>query len=229
MKKEIENLQKQREIMFNSETMKMIYSDYLDKLDKIYIKSEELNKIFSIIRKEKNNIVQINNVYQRIDIKRVSDPTIRNACIKMLEAQKLCKERTSTINNQIEIFNNLQIKVIDIVEKLCEKIINDTMNEDYIDYSSIIDMVEFISSNIPGISQYMNIITTLKTLLDVRDKLNNSTQKYETLTNIDNELFKLEEKIKVLNTFIDYLESIIDIFNKNNFIANQDINSYSIM
>lgn len=223
IKKDIENLQKQGETMFNSETMKIVYNNYLDKLKKNCNKIEELNKIFSNIREEQKSsqveIVQTDDINLTIDINRISDQTIRNSYEKFLKYKELYNEDINTKSSHIEILDNLEIKVIDQVEQLCKKIINDVMYDDYIDYSSIIDMIELISSNIPRISKYMNILTTLKTLLDVNNKLNNDTQKYNTFTNIDKELFKIEEKIKVLTIFTEYLESIIEIFNKKIFIA----------
>lgn len=110
----------------------------------------------------------------------------------------------------------MEIKVIDHVEQLCETIINDLISKDYIDYSFIIDMIGLICSNVPGLSIYVNIISELKISVDGKNKLNNSTKKNKVLINIDNELLKIEEKINTLTIMTEYLESLIEIFQKVN-------------
>lgn len=98
IEKEIQNLQKQSETIFNSESMKTIYNNYLDKLNSFCEKSKELNKIFYSIRESQNNsnteIVEINYI-NTIDINSVEDTNVRHMYKNMLKIRELCDEDTN--------------------------------------------------------------------------------------------------------------------------------------
>jgi hypothetical protein len=211
------NCERCEEIMNKNEDMKISFGNLLQTLSK---KDEEIENLKNF------NLIIINQKKELETIIRNNEKLL-NMYSKQVRALDEINLRNDELQNKIKSQQEIILKYKDKLNKLKDN--KNLLKESYVKNEILRNECESLKSNLKASQNYhTNNLELYKSEIEI--KIEKMKQKFESDVEIKNKtIYELEEKIKILKSFVDEKNNKLLFFNKILFQIRESLNKYKIL